>query len=389
MGFLNFFRKSKNIQLEENCLELTTAQLIARDILLNKAAPLDKTGVIDDKITGIDSNCEKIVSAIIISDFSDIKSNCNRVAISLARQIALMCHYPNFNEKDGSNRTKITIIDINPNNNLDAIFDALKVETGNLSTLCHWTIQYPDGTTSKNDNAKAFIDIEFNILNLNPTDLSSYIDSQYSHNEIISIFYNNYCLNGIDSNRFLQCYNFSNDSNAIEPNLKRAKLANMIYQKSINLTAIKDISNINAYKDPLNRYSKKLKWDIINTEWQKLRPELKLSSLFCVDCFESRIRSANYNICKDNITQLAYTEHARWNVEKLILGYRIFTPEEKHHDNKSFGDEKKEYRINKKNLEKAHIDICSCNELSLINPEDLKYDYFLTLCINEILNRKI
>ena len=64
MGFLNFFRKSKNIQLEENCLELTTSQLIARDILLNKATPLDKTGVIDNKITGIDSNCEKIVSAI-------------------------------------------------------------------------------------------------------------------------------------------------------------------------------------------------------------------------------------------------------------------------------------------------------------------------------------
>lgn len=389
MKFLNIFkRKYKPILEPASNLGITETQLIARDIILNKVIPIDKTGEINRKITGIDSESDKTVHAIIVSDFSEVTSSSNRLALSLARQIALFSHFPNFDESNGKNHTNITFIDISSISNLNNVFDALKLETKNLFELCHWHIHDSSGSISLNDNAQSYIDIQFNFFNLKLDEISSFIENKISSNNIISIFHNNCPITNLKSNHILQCYNFANTTNVIEPNLKRAQLANMIYQKGINLTEIRDISDINSYNKTLNYYSKNLKWKIINEEWQNLQPELKLSSLFCVDCFESRIRSANYEINDKNITALAYTEHARWNVEKLILGYRPYTIKEKYDDNSNYGETKIRIRKDKKNTEKAHIDICSCNELIRVNKEDIKYDYFLTLCIPHILKRE-
>lgn len=90
-------------------------------------------------------------------------------------------------------------------------------------------------------------------------------------------------------------------------------------------------------------------------------------------------------ICKENIiTSLARCEHSRWNVEKLIMGFSPLKPEDWYKIESCFG---KERRNLIKRLKKAgrHIDICSYRGLRRVNPEDMKYDFFLILAMPQIL----
>ena len=85
---------------------------------------------------------------------------------------------------------------------------------------------------------------------------------------------------------------------------------------------------------------------------------------------------------------MAKCEHARWNVEKLILGFSTLTPEELYEDNRRFGSSRNSYR---KELKKKahHIDLCSYHHLQRINPADMKYDCFLMLAMVRILKEDI
>ena len=88
-------------------------------------------------------------------------------------------------------------------------------------------------------------------------------------------------------------------------------------------------------------------------------------------------------IVKDNIESLARCEHARWNVEKLLLGFRPLSEKEQLEDEQLFGKDRKDYR---KSLKKRgiHIDLCSYRDLRRINPGDMKYDCFLIIAIPRI-----
>ena len=89
-----------------------------------------------------------------------------------------------------------------------------------------------------------------------------------------------------------------------------------------------------------------------------------------------------------NLEHLSKAEHARWNVEKLIYGYRPYTAEERYKDECLFVDNAKlkAERARMKNEQKAHIDICSSTELKRIDYDNIKYDCFIVLANNEILS---
>ncbi len=131
--------------------------------------------------------------------------------------------------------------------------------------------------------------------------------------------------------------------------------------------------------------------------------KMDISNILCADCFEIRKKSIE-KICKgreatrevweNNNEMLSRSEHARWVVEKLILGYRPLSVEEKYHLENLHIEfkaamKKKKYLDGLKNRDKdpAHIDICSYADLRRIKPEDLKYDSFLMLAIPLILER--
>ena len=88
---------------------------------------------------------------------------------------------------------------------------------------------------------------------------------------------------------------------------------------------------------------------------------------------------------------LSKSEHARWVVEKLIMGYSPLCAQQRFNDECLFYDKKKknEYRKSLKRLVQnpAHIDLCSYADLRRVNPDDMKYDSFLMLAIPQILEK--
>lgn len=86
---------------------------------------------------------------------------------------------------------------------------------------------------------------------------------------------------------------------------------------------------------------------------------------------------------------LAELEHNRWNVEKLLMGYRPLSESEKTALLK-IGIGTDEYNKEKDRLKgdaiKAHADICPFKELKNIDPGIEDYDYLLTLMIPDIKN---
>ena len=162
----------------------------------------------------------------------------------------------------------------------------------------------------------------------------------------------------------------------------------------------------------------------------------KLSNVFCADCFVTRLKSLfDHNARKDmqkvikmaycsekdvkknenfdyktvrittkmlnymienhekdllmlvgnNLKAMARCEHARWNVEKLILGFSPFSPQEHYEYNCRFGSSRSSYRNGLKKNKGHHINLCSYEDLYRIEPDNMKYDSFLMLAMVRIL----
>lgn len=91
----------------------------------------------------------------------------------------------------------------------------------------------------------------------------------------------------------------------------------------------------------------------------------------------------------NNLKAMAKCEHARWNVEKLILGFFPFSPQEHYEYNRRFGDSRSSYRNKLKKNEAHHINLCSYDDLRRIDPDNMKYDSFLMLAMVRILKEGI
>ena len=153
---------------------------------------------------------------------------------------------------------------------------------------------------------------------------------------------------------------------------------------------------------------------INDSKWKKKQINVKngLSNIFCADCFETREREITKTknaaiegcqtqekkdiIGKENFWEkynenLCKSEHARWVVEKLIMGFRPLSNEERIEDESlsSYKDKRNSFRKELKTSEAklAHIDLCSYTDLRRVNPDDLKYDSFLMLAIPKILEK--
>lgn len=68
--------------------------------------------------------------------------------------------------------------------------------------------------------------------------------------------------------------------------------------------------------------------------WNKLQVALQWSNLYCADSVDLKLRSLGLGttpplrLTSEQIELMAEVEHNRWNMEKLLLGYRKPTPEE-------------------------------------------------------------
>lgn len=301
--------------------------------------------------------------------------------LSVVRQVALSAHYINFNENEKKhNRTVITLASRNPN-----IVDELKKEEYlcNLMDLCKWSI---NGSTPKNTDS--YLDVELEIV-----EESDVIPNDPYERVITEEEVNAFC-------------NAKSEQEIMAIDTRKAVLANRMYGlgKEIDNLPYEDIHSTQRYSLALDvfqyvRMKEKMQPLINASSWEDQIAVLEgLSSIHCADCFMSRYNSIKE--CCDGKTPdmkawekhndvLSKSEHSRWVVEKLIMGYSTISNEQRLTDEGLAYDKAKrsQYRKSLKRDWKApsHIDLCSFSDLRRIDPDNMKYDSFLMLGIPEIL----
>ena len=304
--------------------------------------------------------------------------------LSVARQVALSAHYLNFEEDNSTchNRTVITIVSKNPD-----IRKELEKEEYlcNLPKYCKF--KYKDAAP---ENSDSYIDIEIHIVD-------SFTKNESAEN---TFFFSKTDIDTWKSTK--------SDDSIFCIDTRMAYFANKVYSLGAvidNLPA-EDIHSTKRYALALDVFqhviSKTPKTMIEEEAWkdQTIVKE-NLSNIFCADCFLSRMRGIQ--LCeseeikkKENLWEkyneaLSKSEHARWVVEKLIMGYSPLNAQQRFKDECLFYDRKKkeQYRtgLKKKTKNPAHIDLCSYADLRRVNPDNMKYDSFLMLAIPKILKK--
>jgi hypothetical protein len=309
----------------------------------------------------------------------------NAMMLFVVRQVALFAHYINFDEAQEEayrNRTVISIVSQNPD---------IKGELEKEEYLCNLPkyCKFVDNNFTKT-NSDSHIDIEIHIVKDCPKDEGGNI--LFIRQEEVDVFFENH----------------SNDNDYLSIDTRKAVYASRIYGLGgeIDNLPAEDIHCAKRYALAMNVYLhqilKKKPGMLVDEENWKDQSIVKenLSNIFCADCFESR------NLCiqqcwdgsvgkkkmwEQHNEALSKSEHARWVVEKLIMGYSPLNAQQRYKDESLFYDKKAkgQYRKSlKRNAENpVHIDLCSYADLRRINPNDLKYDSFLMLAIPKILER--
>jgi hypothetical protein len=367
------------------------------------------------------------------------------MALFIARQVALVTHFLNFREGDGRasapcNTTVITIL-YERKENFD-IFKELRREEYlcNLPDVCKCVKSY-GGKVEEEYNPNSYIDIELELVGFDSDSFDKYQGENYGNlrqiviekGEIdkISKLAQEQSLDVTNARRVNMVYNVGADIEnlpADDPNTAERynkALHYFCYQQSLE-DALKEWNKLAFYNDEKDK--RKVEWQIL------LRN--KLSNVLCADCFELRLKSlfdadgrkdmmdiiimayldensqkkdgksVDYKtinitpsmlhymmknhesdllaLVKKNLQKIAQCEHARWNVEKLILGFAPFTPHERYEDNLHFGPSRNAYRKKLKNNKGHHIDLCSYHDLRRRNPGDMKFDSFLMMAMVRI-----
>ena len=300
--------------------------------------------------------------------------------LCVARQVALSAHYANFDETKPF-RTVITLV----SKNVQIIEELQKEEyLFNLPMFCKLSV---NGSAPK--NADSHVDIELRVVDHgqeNSTDSAIVLSED-------------------DVKAFLGT---KNEEEIYCVDTRKAVFTDRMYSLGAwidNLPA-EDIHNAQRYAMALNVFQhnllrKPLTQLVDAKEWESnvLSVKKGLSNVFCADCFESRAAGVAQYAKAQGITEeeawaecveaLSISEHSRWVVEKLIMGYRPLREKERMNIECMFGKERAQYRnqLKKNAQDPAHIDLCSFANLRRINPFDMKYDSFLMLAIPGILER--
>ena len=91
-------------------------------------------------------------------------------------------------------------------------------------------------------------------------------------------------------------------------------------------------------------------------------------------------------IMEDNLQLLIQMEHNRWNIEKLIAGYRPYTREEIS-ELPDYASKEWEAKVKSLKKKKAHIDLCSYDELKARDCNNVCYDQVLIKAIPYIITK--
>ena len=342
-----------------------------------------------DGADGISKDSDKHIRAYILGEDS--------LSLSIAKQLALLCHFPNFDDRTGANRTIITIV--TAGSAVDAM-SQFRAMTANLLDYALWRCVENGVEVAKCERAHSFIDLEFefvkadvaNILELKNTDCNS----------VSSIFFSSNIHIGSEVEQvFDVVYQYNSETITIDKSIdiSRAMLVITAYKRCDGIETIHKADTFNAkcYSDYLENTCQYVRTTKIKEYWDGIKTtEEKLSNVFCADTFRIKLRSIGTTPEDDiktisshigkNLRALSYLEHARWNVEKLILGFRPYNAKEWYEYVFKSQDEKKAY-VKKLKDRNIHLNLCPIGELLKVDPGNFKYDCLLCLSIPHIISR--
>lgn len=390
------------------------------EMAVQRYMPLDGEGITKDS--------RKTVHLIIMG--------MNQMGTALGVQAALLAHYPNF-AKDNNLKTTITFIDdqaIKEGEFLRGRFESLFELCGYRTVDCsaEKLIYLRDksswdksrGTSKYNylqTEGKSFMDIRWEFIqgNIANEDVKQYIsdiaeDAEHNITTIAICFnhpqqslatalylprvvFNNalqvltYQQNSFDIlnkvatgekdwKRYRNLYPFGMVDSSYTESIfddSRAKIVNYLFTKRNDENA----------KERLRTFDESLIREI-EQAWEYLSLVDKHSNMDMVESIPGKLRSmgikyhGNLNRVnemlkggQDLLEAMAYSEHMRWLVERLIMGYRPL--EEQERDMVLSGEKTKDYY---KVSHRAHLDICSNEMLVEVDPKAPQNDR------NNILN---
>lgn len=331
--------------------------------------------------------------------------------LSVVRQVALSAHFPNYVEYDALgrlSRKNHTVVEVvTRDQNID---QELKKEQylNNLLVFCQYTKNKVD--QNKSDHLLP-IDIDFDI-----------VESASSEGEDVVL------MTCEDVKAFL-CS--KDDAEIYGIDTRMAVLSGRVYDLGVEIDNLpyEDIHDARRYNRALNVFQYKLLpkkiGKLMDEKWDNNPIKVKngLSNIFCADRFISvedgikeycENKQKKLDCGKDGVSeescweendfQLAVSEHTRWVVEKLILGFRPMNCKERARYGSLFGNQRKAYanmlkgdprRLLKtfpedyddEHIDPTHINLCTFGELRRVDPDNRRYDSFLMLAIPKIIKK--
>jgi len=113
--------------------------------------------------------------------------------------------------------------------------------------------------------------------------------------------------------------------------------------------------------------------ETLDDMWNKLSLTHQWSNIYFVNSAHTKLRSLGISVNnigqmeldEDQVELMAQLEHNRWNVEKLLMGYRMTTPGETELISRDIHDKGKDSLLKKHYSEKhfAHYDIIAYSDL--------------------------
>lgn len=310
----------------------------------------------------------------------------NRMGIALAKETAHMMHFPNFNEETGDNRTRITFIDDHADREMNffigrhaGYFDIAPTKYADLSE-CNFR------EWSEEDKCNNFLDIQFEFIKgrVESKYVRDWITKQLDDKDaIITIAF---CVHNPSQNFGMAMYlpeevytrgrnDVQNPWAVVDPDQvvnifvrqektgaliktfgDAAKSGNADNKKYANLHPFGMIDDSFSVKDDSNKRAMAFNYiykfyfdnkqtlpstlpedDSLKELWKSLSTSHKWSNLYLVDSIEFKLRSIGLDkesaksvtFSKEQIERMAYTEHSRWNMEKLLMGYRALGENER------------------------------------------------------------
>ena len=313
--------------------------------------------------------------------------------LAVLRQVALSAHFINFVEYDGFgklvclNRTLISLVSRKKDEEIVAELEK-EENLCNLLKHCEYSVY---GTPYNKDS---YLDIQLEIVSEEPDEADLLVTE-------------------IDVLAFEKVQ--TEDIYSIDT--RNAVYAGRAYAlgNTIDNVPYEEFYSVRRYDRALDKFQFRLldenngeaAMKLVQDDWNENLSAVKegLSYLFCSDCFLTRrkdIEKAKEAIEKDTKKKtgfsevwrsmnqaLSVSEHSRWVVEKLIMGYRPLNDKEWFKYASCFGDQRKSYArsLKSRSSDPAHIDLCSYRDLRRVDPDNLKYDSFLMLAIPMILGK--